>query len=136
LGLREVLQIAPYSELLNKEAEIIGVSDHLASEIPVLLVGAHAKLDLSHGIIRTVPLEAGAVNGVLDRLEEFGDDLRVVISPWNTLRNQVAKRANSSTLLRLEQTTRQKSPGNAIETGAGAPQRPAGFFKACIPYVP
>ena len=68
-------------QLLNKEAEIIGVSDHLASEIPLLLELARTgKLDLSHGIIRTVPLEAGAVNGVLDRLEKFGDDARVVIS--------------------------------------------------------
>ena len=61
-------EVAPYSELLNKEAEIIGVSDHLASEIPLLLELARTgKLDLSHGIIRTVPLEAGAVNGALDR---------------------------------------------------------------------
>jgi 2-desacetyl-2-hydroxyethyl bacteriochlorophyllide A dehydrogenase len=78
---RETLEIAPYSELLNKEAEIIGVSDHLASEIPLLLdLARTGKLDLSHGIIRTIPLEAGAVNGVLDRLEEFGDDLRMVIT--------------------------------------------------------
>jgi len=79
---QETLEIAPYSELLNKETEIIGVSDHLASEIPVLLdLARMGRLDLSHGIIRTVPLEAGAVNGVLDRLEKFGDDVRVVIAP-------------------------------------------------------
>jgi len=79
---RESLEIAPYSELLNKETEIIGVSDHLAGEIPVLLdLARTGKLDLSQGIIRTVPLEAGTVNGVLDRLEEFGDDVRVVITP-------------------------------------------------------
>jgi 2-desacetyl-2-hydroxyethyl bacteriochlorophyllide A dehydrogenase len=79
---RETLEIAPYLELLNKETEIIGVSDHLASEIPVLLdLARTGKLDLSQGIIRTVPLEAGAVNGVLDRLEKFNDDVRVVITP-------------------------------------------------------
>jgi 2-desacetyl-2-hydroxyethyl bacteriochlorophyllide A dehydrogenase len=79
---REPFQIAPYAELVNKEAEIIGVSDHLASEIPLLLELARTgKLDLSHGIIRTVPLEATAVNGVLDRLEKFGAHARVVISP-------------------------------------------------------
>ena len=79
---RETFAVAPYSELLNKEAEIIGVSDHLASEIPLLLDFARTgKLDLSHGIITTVPLEAGAVNSVLDRLEKFGDDVRVVITP-------------------------------------------------------
>jgi D-arabinose 1-dehydrogenase-like Zn-dependent alcohol dehydrogenase len=79
---RETLEIAPYAELLSKESEIIGVSDHLASEIPVLVdLARTGKLDLSHGIIRTVSLDAGAVNGVLDRLEEFGNDVRVVITP-------------------------------------------------------
>jgi propanol-preferring alcohol dehydrogenase len=79
---REPFQIAPYADLVNKEAEIIGVSDHLASEIPLLLgLARTGKLDLSHGIIRTVPLEATAVNGVLDRLEKFGADARVAISP-------------------------------------------------------
>src|SRR5947209_9004856 len=33
----ERFEVAPYTEILNKEAEIIGVSDHLASEIPGLL---------------------------------------------------------------------------------------------------
>ena len=79
---RETFEVAPYTELLNKETEIIGVSDHLASEIPVLLdLVRTGKLDLSQGIIRTVPLEAGVVNGVLDRLEKFGDEVRVVITP-------------------------------------------------------
>ena len=79
---QEKFEIAPYAELINKEAEIIGVSDHLASEIPVLLDLARAgKLDLSQGIIRTIPLEADAVNQALDRLEQFGNDLRVVIVP-------------------------------------------------------
>jgi len=77
---RETFEVAPYSELLNKEAEIIGVSDHLASEIPLLLDLARTrKLDLSHGIIRTVPLEASATNAALDGLDEFSDDVRTVI---------------------------------------------------------
>jgi len=79
---QESFEIAPYSELLNKEAEIIGVSDHLASEIPLLLDLARIrKLDLSHGIIRTIPLQAATVNAALDNLENFGDDVRVVIVP-------------------------------------------------------
>jgi len=79
---RETFEIASYSELLNREAEIIGVSDHLASEIPLLLdLARTAKLDLSPDIIRTVPLEVSAVNRALDRLEAFSDDLRVVITP-------------------------------------------------------
>jgi propanol-preferring alcohol dehydrogenase len=73
-------EIAPYSELLSKEAEIIGVSDHLAREIPMLLeFVCEGKLDLSRDIIRAVPLQAAAVNAALDGLEHFGDDVRVVI---------------------------------------------------------
>jgi propanol-preferring alcohol dehydrogenase len=79
---RETFQVAPYSEILNKEAEIIGVSDHLASELPALLELARTgRLNLAHGVIRTVPLEANAVNAALDGLEAFGDDVRVVITP-------------------------------------------------------
>jgi propanol-preferring alcohol dehydrogenase len=79
---REALEIAPYSELINKEAEIIGVSDHLANEIPALVEFVRTgKLDLSHGIIRPVPLEAAVINGVLTSLENFGNDMRVVIRP-------------------------------------------------------
>lgn len=77
---RETFEVAPYTELLNKEAEIIGVSDHLAGEIPALLELARVGgLDLSRGVIRTVPLAADAVNAALDNLDSFGDDARVVI---------------------------------------------------------
>lgn len=77
---QETFEVAAYEELLNKEAEIIGVSDHLAREIPELLEFARTgKLDLSQGVIRTIPLEAATVNAALDDLEQFGDDVRVVI---------------------------------------------------------
>jgi propanol-preferring alcohol dehydrogenase len=75
-------EVSPYHELINREAEIIGVSDHLAAEIPLLLEFARTgKLNLSNIVTRTVPLEAKAINDVLDRLEHFGEDLRVVITP-------------------------------------------------------
>ena len=74
--------MTPYGELINKEAEIIGVSDHLAQELPLLLEWARqGKLDLSHVITRSVALEAKAVNEILDELEQFGDEGRVVIVP-------------------------------------------------------
>jgi propanol-preferring alcohol dehydrogenase len=75
-------EIAPYQDLLNREAEIIGVSDHLAQEIPELIAWARmGTLDLSRVVTRSVPLEAGAINQVLDNLESFGDDMRVIITP-------------------------------------------------------
>lgn len=74
--------VTPYHELINKEAEIIGVSDHLASELPLLLEWARqGKLDFSHVISRSVALEPNAINETLDGLEAFGDEGRVVIIP-------------------------------------------------------
>jgi propanol-preferring alcohol dehydrogenase len=75
-------EVAPYHELINKEAEIIGVSDHLAQELPLLLQWAReGKLDFSHVITRSVSLDAKLVNEVLDGLESFGDEARAVIVP-------------------------------------------------------
>lgn len=74
--------VTPYHELINKETEIIGVSDHLATELPELLEFARQrKLDLADVITRTVPLDATAINDTLDRLERFSDDVRTVIVP-------------------------------------------------------
>src|SRR5204863_6985468 len=65
--------IAPYHEVINKEAEIIGVSDHLAQEIPLLTdLVASRKLDLSNVVTRSVPLTAQAINDTLDQVENFG----------------------------------------------------------------
>lgn len=78
----QTFDVSPYHEIINKEAEIIGVSDHLASELPALLEAARSgALDLSHAVTRTIPLDAAAINETLDRLERFHDDLRVVITP-------------------------------------------------------
>ncbi len=78
---RQTFEVAPYGELINKEAEVIGVSDHLAGEIPGLLdLARTGQLDFSHGIIRTIPLEAAVVNDALDGLEAFGNEIRTVIS--------------------------------------------------------
>jgi propanol-preferring alcohol dehydrogenase len=76
------LQIDTYTELLGKEAEIIGTNDHLLHELPLLIeLARRGKLDLSRIVTRTVPLEADAVNAVLDQLERFGGDVRSVIIP-------------------------------------------------------
>jgi len=75
-------EIAPYYELLNKEAEVIGVSDHLAQEIPLLLECVQrGKLDLTNIITHRVPLKAEAINQVLDELAGFGKEIRAVIVP-------------------------------------------------------
>ncbi len=78
---KQPLSLNPYSEILCPETEVIGVSDHLASELPLLLnYAATGQLDLAPIVTRTVPLEAAAINGVLDDLEKFGGATRTVIN--------------------------------------------------------
>lgn len=79
---QERLSVAPYRDILSREAEIIGVSDHLASELGKLMeFVARGELDLREAVTRVVPLEAAAINGVLDGLEAFRDEVRCVIRP-------------------------------------------------------
>jgi D-arabinose 1-dehydrogenase-like Zn-dependent alcohol dehydrogenase len=74
--------IDTYHELLGPEAEIVGSNDHLLRELPLLVEFARrGVLDLSDVVTRTIPLEAGAVNEVLDDLEHFGDAVRTVVVP-------------------------------------------------------
>jgi 2-desacetyl-2-hydroxyethyl bacteriochlorophyllide A dehydrogenase len=71
-----------YADLLGREAEVIGSSDHLLWELPVLVEFVRqGRLDLSHVVTRTVPLEAEAINAVMDALEQFGGEVRAVITP-------------------------------------------------------
>jgi Zn-dependent alcohol dehydrogenase len=60
----------------------VGISDHLAQELPRLLEWARrGVLDLSNAITRTLPLDADAVNTALDELENFEVEGRIVIKP-------------------------------------------------------
>lgn len=71
-----------YQELLGKEAEIIGCSDHLLEELPILLAFLRqGRLDLSHVITDSISLDAEAINNVLDTLEQFKGQVRTVIKP-------------------------------------------------------
>lgn len=75
------MAIHPYRDLLGREAEVIGVSDHLVSELRELIgLVARGELDLSPVVTQTVPLQAGAINRALDGLERFGGEVRSVIS--------------------------------------------------------
>ena len=78
-----IFEVASYTEVINREAEIIGVSDHLASELPELLeFSACGRLDLTRIVERTVALNAAAINVVLDELGKFGSlAIRTVVVP-------------------------------------------------------
>jgi propanol-preferring alcohol dehydrogenase len=76
----ESMLIQPYAELINKEVEIIGVSDHLASELPALIEFARrGKLRIPPETLRVVGLDAAQINAALDALEDSIDHVRTVI---------------------------------------------------------
>lgn len=80
----ETFTLAPYADLIKGEHEIIGCADHLGSEIPELLRMAEVgRLDLGQIVSQSIPLEAAAVNGVLDGLARFDAGIRNVITPGN-----------------------------------------------------
>ena len=66
------VSIYPYGEIINREAEIIGCSDHLASEIPLLTEFVRrGALDLKPVVTATIPLDPDAVNAVMDRMAGY-----------------------------------------------------------------
>ena len=76
----EPLQVDTYRDLLGREAEIIGVNDHLLEELPLLLdLARRGSLDMSRIVKRTVQPDAAVVNGVLDELDRFSAPERTVI---------------------------------------------------------
>jgi len=79
---RESMSIFPYSELIDKEVEIIGVSDHLASELPTLLEFARSgQLRFPPDSLRAVDLDARQINASLDELKGSIDHFRTIIVP-------------------------------------------------------
>lgn len=76
----ESLSIFPYTELINKEVEIIGVSDHLAAELPALIEFARSgKLGFPTDAFRFVDLDAEQINASLNALQNSIDHVRTVI---------------------------------------------------------
>src|SRR5437870_10822008 len=77
----ESLSVLPYTEVINKEVEIIGVSDHLATELPLLMQFArNGKLCFPEGTLRSVGLDAAQINAALDEVEKSSDHIRTVIA--------------------------------------------------------
>jgi propanol-preferring alcohol dehydrogenase len=78
----ESMSIFPYAELINTEAEIIGVSDHLATELPALIEFARTrKLGFPRETLRAVDLDASQINASLDAVQDSIDHVRTVIVP-------------------------------------------------------
>ena len=76
----ESMSLSPYTELINKEVEIIGVSDHLAAELPTLIEFASSgKLRFPSDAFRFVDLDAEQINASLDAFQNSIDHIRTVI---------------------------------------------------------
>lgn len=70
----------PYRDILARERRIIGCSDHLRAELVELMeMAASAQIDLGSAVSRQVPLQAAAINGVLDDLDRGSSHFRAVI---------------------------------------------------------
>jgi propanol-preferring alcohol dehydrogenase len=76
----ESMSLSPYLELINKEVEVIGVSDHLASELPTLIEFVRSgKLRFPLDALRFVDLDAEQVNASLDAFQNSINHVRTVI---------------------------------------------------------
>lgn len=78
----QAISLDTYRQILANETELIGCNDHHLSELHHLveLVRTNA-LNTSRVVSGTIPLEATAINERLDALEQFTNDVRVVIVP-------------------------------------------------------
>lgn len=73
--------IYTYRDLIAREVEVVGVSDHLRQDaVDVLAMAARGTLKLDSMVTRRVSFGAAAINGALDALESGTTDVRVVIA--------------------------------------------------------
>ena len=75
----EDIRVSPYKTVIAKEMELIGVNDHLKSEMAqVIQLVSLGKIDLSSSITHRLPLEE--INRGMEILEKrIGNPIRVVI---------------------------------------------------------
>lgn len=76
------LPVDTYRGLIGREATLIGSNDHTLRELEELMrYAADGRLQLGEVVAATVPLEAAAINAVLDALEEGKAPTRTVVVP-------------------------------------------------------
>jgi propanol-preferring alcohol dehydrogenase len=79
---RKPFVVDSYGSVINHEAEIVGVSDHLRSELVTLMeFTRRGLLDLKGVIADRLALDAGEINRRLDALADFHGFTRSVITP-------------------------------------------------------
>lgn len=76
------IPVDTYRDLIGREVELIGSNDHLLSELHELVeLAAIGRLDLRDVVTHAVPLDADAINEVLDALDRYQAPVRTVIVP-------------------------------------------------------
>ncbi len=79
------LTVDAYGDVLARERRIIGCSDHTREELVELMdLARRGAIDLSRAITRRVPLDAAAINHVLDDLESGTSHLRTITTRSTT----------------------------------------------------
>ena len=79
---QEKAHIDTYGDLIGREASVIGVSDHLRSELPYLLsLAATNRIDVQSLVTNRIALDAAEINDALDRLSRFETGVRTVVFP-------------------------------------------------------
>lgn len=79
---RAPFAVNSFADVINREVEIIGVSDHRRDELVTLMEFARlGLLDVDDVITDTLPLDATAINERLDALDHFHGRTRSVIVP-------------------------------------------------------
>ena len=74
------MELPVYRTILGPEVELIGANDHLLSELHALIAMAQrGGLDLGPVDVRSIPLDADAVNSVLDALDNYQAPFRTAI---------------------------------------------------------
>ncbi len=83
VGLNDTpVAVDTYRDLIGRDAELIGSNDHLLTELHELVdLAAGGRLQLHDVVTQRVPLEAAAINGVLDALEAGRAPVRTVVIP-------------------------------------------------------
>jgi len=77
---QEEVRISPYTTVIGKEMEIIGVNDHLKSELAQLIEYVkYSRLDLSNSITHRVSLE-DVNRGMQILSENIGNPIRVLVT--------------------------------------------------------
>ena len=78
----KAMELPVYRTILSPEVELVGANDHLLSELHELLgMAQRGALDLGPVDVRTLPLDAAAVNAVLDALDAYQAPFRSAIVP-------------------------------------------------------